>query len=176
MTSIALPPHVQRRIDLERRAEYWAALKRNFTIEDPRCQEWTTKLQRLSADLYMIKAKDKVEPDVPLRPGFFHLLVIPHDAPPFVTPLTNGDSYAEPGDWIFDVLNRGNLRERRVRESIVREEYDKQRDIVRDRERMKADRMERVRDIVNSATRAQVSMDDTIPWTQSSDGRRGGGG
>ena len=26
-----------------------------------------------------------------------HLLVMPQDAPPFTTPLTNGDRYAEPG-------------------------------------------------------------------------------
>jgi hypothetical protein len=172
MTNIALPPHVQKRIDLDRRAEYWAALKRNFTIEDPRCQEWTRKLQHLSRDLFLVKANDKVEIGVPLRPGFFHLLIMPRDAPPLLTPLTNGDEFAEPGDWIFDVLNRGNLRERRVRETIEREQEAEQAAIEKERRTAKENRMERVRDIVNSATRAQVSMDRSIPWTQNSDGRR----
>lgn len=169
---LLIPAHVQKRIDLERRAEYWALLKRNFTIEDPRCQEWTRKLQHLSRDLYMVKANDRVEMGVPLRPGFFHLLIMPRDSPPLLTPLTNGDSYAEPGDWIFDVLNRGNLRERRVREALEREDQDAQAAIEKERRVAKENRMERVRDIVNSATRAQISMDRTIPWTQNSQGRR----
>lgn len=172
MSDLLLPPHVQRQVDLDRRRKYWAQLKRNFTIEDPRCQEYTRKLQALSPDLYLVKANDKVETDVPLRPGFFHLLAIPHDAPPFVTPLTNGDGYAEPGDWIFPLLQRGNLRERRVRDAIKREDEQTQRDIAKEKQAAKEHRMERVRDIVNSATRAQISMDRTIPWTQSSDGRR----
>ena len=172
MTTIALPPHVQRRIDLERRNAYWAKLQRNFTIEDPRCQEWTTKLQRLNPDMFMVRAKDKVEPDVPLRAGYFHILILARDTPPLLTPLTNGEHYAEPGDWIFDVLNRGNLRERRVREALVREEYEKQREIEKDRETAKQNRMDKVKDIVNSATRASISMNDSVPWTQNAQGRR----
>ena len=172
MTSIALPPHVQKRIDLERRSAYWAQLKRNFTIEDPRCQEYTRKLQQISPDLYMVRANDNVEMGVPLRPGFFHLLVIPNDAPPFTTPLTNGDRYAEPGDWIFDVLARGNIRERRVRDAIQNDEQAAQAAYEKEKQTAKENRMERVTEIVKSATRAQVSMDRTIPWTQSSNGRR----
>ena len=173
MTDVILPPHVQKRIDLERRAEYWALLKRNFTIEDPRCQEHTRRLQQISPDLYLVKANDKVEVGAPLRPGFFHLLAIPHDAPPFVTPLTNGDEYAEPGDWIYKLLARGNLRERRVRDAIRREEDDLQRDIVREKAEQKANRMERARDIVDSATKVRVSMNRDTPWSQNVDGRRG---
>ncbi len=172
MTDLLIPAHVQRRIDLDRRRRYFAMLQRNFTIEDPRCQEFTRKLQALSPELYLVKAHDTVEAEAPLRPGFFHLLVIPHDAPPFVTPLTNGDGYAEPGDWIFNVLARGNLRERRVREAIAQEQVDEQRDIAKEKEMAKQYRMERVKEIVLSATRAQVSMDRTIPWTQNSQGRR----
>lgn len=172
MTSLSLPPHVQKRIDLERRSAYWAQLKRNFTIEDPRCQEYTRRLQQVSPDLFMVKANDTVEMGVPLRAGFFHLLVMPQDAPPFTTPLTNGDRYAEPGDWIFHVLARGNIRERRVRDAIKRDEQDTQVEIEKERQTAKEARMERVTEIVKSATRAQVSMDRTIPWTQNSQGRR----
>jgi len=172
MSQLALPPHVQRQIDLENRRKYWAKLKRNFTIEDPRCQEYTRKLQDLSPDLYLVKANDTVEWGVPLRPGFFHLLAIPHDAPPFVTPLTNGDGYAEPGDWIFRVLARGNLRERRVRDAIRAEQDADQRDIVKEKQALKDARMERVKDIVNSATRASISMNTSVPWTQNAQGRR----
>ncbi len=173
MTNLVLPAHVQRRIDLDRRREYWALLKRNFTIEDPRCQEYTRKLQQLSPDLYMVKANDMVEIGAPLRPGYFHLLVIPDDAPPFVTPITNNGEYCEPTDRIFTILARGNLRERRVRDAIAAEEEQAQRDIAKEKAEQKEQRMERVKEIVLSATRAQVSMDRTLPWSQNSAGRRG---
>jgi hypothetical protein len=173
MSQLVLPAHVQKRVDLERRARYWAQLQCNFTIEDERCQEWTRKLQHLSPDLFLVKANDTVEPGVPLRPGFFHLLIMPPDAPPLLTPLTNGDKYAEPGDWIFDVLNRGNLRERRVRDTLERAERDAHAANEKERQTAKENRMQHAREIVDSATRAQVSLDTTIPWTQNSQGRRG---
>ena len=175
MSQLALPPHVQRRIDLERRDHYWARLQRNFTIEDPRCQQWTRRLQRLSPDLFMVKANDTVEPDVPLRAGFFHLLIMPADTPPLLTPLTDGDAYAEPGDWIFTALNKGNLRERRVRDALERAQQDADDANEKERAAAKESRMQRAREIVTSATRAQVSLDRTIPWTQSSDGRNRNG-
>lgn len=175
MSQLALPPHVQKRIDLERRGRYWAQLKRNFTIEDPRCQEWTRKLQHLSRDFFMVKANDTVEMGVPLRAGFFHLLIIPPDAPPLLTPLTNGTEYAEPGDWIFDVLSRGNLRERRVRDALERADQDAHAANEKERQTAKQNRMQHAREIVDSATRAQVSLDRTIPWTQNSDGRNRNG-
>lgn len=173
MTDIALPPHVQRRIDLERRAEYWALLKRNFTIEDPLCQEWTKKLhQRVSRDIFIVRANDRVEPAAPLHPGRYHRLLILRDAPPMIEPLMNGDQFTEPGDWMFDVLNRGNLRERRVRDALERHARLEQESIEKERETAKQNRMEKVKDIVNSATRASISMNDSVPWTQNAQGRR----
>jgi hypothetical protein len=172
--SLSLPPHVQKRIDLERRAEYHAALWRNCTIEDDRAREYTAKLQLFNRDLFMVRAHDKVELGVPLRPGFYHMIERIPDAPANVVPLTNGDAYAEPGDWIFAALARGNLRERRVRDTLKEQEKAVQDAVVKEQRTRDEDRREKLREIVLSATRAQVSMDRSIPWTQSSDGRRGG--
>ena len=174
MTSIALPPHVQRRLDLQRRAEYWASLKRNFTTDDPRCEHYSRELQRrYGQGLFLVKAKDSIEPGVPLRAGYFHLMQIPHDAPPWPTPLTNNGAYVEPGDWIFEKLGAGNLRERRVRDAIEREKREDEAAYEREKAQQKQNRMDRVKDIVDSATKVRVSMNDSVPWSQNVDGRRG---
>jgi hypothetical protein len=172
--TLALPPHVQRRIDLERRAEYWAGLKRNFTTSDPRCEHYSRELQRrYGKGIFLVKANDTVEAGVPLRPGYFHLMQIPQDAPPWPTPLTNNGKYVEPGDWIFDRLGAGNLREQRVRDAIAREEQEDAAAYEREKADQKQNRMERVKDIVDSATKVRVSMNDRTPWTQGVAGRRG---
>lgn len=172
MSSLYIPSHVQRRIDLERRRDYEAAVLRNCTVEDPRAREWTAKLQHVSPDLFMVRAHDKVEIGVPLRPGFYHILVRNRDAPLSVMEVHENGRYAEPDSRIFDVLAKGNLRERRVRDRIAERDAAEREQIEKEREDSKQRRLEVAREVVLSATRAQVSMDRSIPWTQNSQGRR----
>ena len=91
--SLFLPPHVQQRIDLERRRGYEAAVLRNCTVEDPRAREWTVKLQQVSPDLFMVRAHDNVELGVPLKPGFYHVLVRNRDAPLSVMEIHENGRY-----------------------------------------------------------------------------------
>jgi hypothetical protein len=171
--SLLLPPHIQKQVDLDRRREFERAVLRNVTIEDDRAREFTTLLQRISPDMFMVRAHDKVEPGVPLRAGFYHILVRNQDAPMSVMTVHENDRYAEPDSRIFDALARGNLRERRVRDTLEQQDRAVQDEIAKDERTRNENRREKLREIVLSATRAQVSMDRSIPWTQSSDGRRG---
>jgi hypothetical protein len=169
MSDLYLPPHIIR----EQRQKFDAAIWRNVTAQDPLAQQYTVLIQRMAPGAAIVKAHDTIYDPVPLRPGFYHLLQKPIDAATQVTVLESGDGgYAEPGDWIFDCLARGNLRERRVRDRLAEQERVADEAAAKAMRTTNEQRKERLKDIVLSATRAQVSMDRTIPWTQNSQGRR----
>jgi hypothetical protein len=122
--------------------------------------------------MFMVRAHDTIDADVPLRPGFYHLLVRNPDAPMTVATVHENGAYAEPDSRIFDLLGRGNLRERRVRDRLAEQERELEMLVAKEKQTTNEQRKERLKEIVLSATRAQVSMDRTIPWTQNSQGRR----
>jgi hypothetical protein len=166
--SLYLPPHIA----AQKRHEFEQRILRCVTIEDARAREFTTKLQRISPKLWMVRAQDTVDADLPLWPGYYHILEINDDGYLHVKVVESNGAYAEPGDWIFDVLARGNLRDRRVRDRLADLEREEREAGEKELQTANENRKERLQEIVKSATRAQVSMDRTIPWTQSSDGRR----
>jgi hypothetical protein len=168
MSDLILPPHIVRR----QRQEFEARILRCVTIEDARAQEYTHKLQQISPDMFMVRAQDTVDADLPLWPGYYHILVRNPDAPMTVMTVHENGRWAEPDSRIFDVLARGNLRERRVREQLAEQERERFEAEEKRRAQVNADRKERLKEIVDSATRAQISMDRTLPWTQNSQGRR----
>src|SRR4051794_19138942 len=166
--TLLLPPHVIK----QQRREFEQRILRCVTVEDPRAREFTETLQKISRDMFMVRAHDTVDADLPLRPGFYHILVRNQDAPMTVMAVHENGEYAEPDSRVFDVLARGNLRERRVRDRVAEQEREEREAGERELQAANDNRKERLKEIVLSATRAQVSMDRTIPWTQSSDGRR----
>ena len=168
MSDLLLPPHIVR----QQRREFEQRILRCVTIEDARAREFTQKLQMISPDMFMVRAQDTVDADLPLRPGFYHILIRNPDAPMSVMVVHENDRYAEPDSRIFDVLARGNLRERRVRDRLAEVEREQREAGEKELQTANENRKERLTEIVKSATRAQVSMDRTLPWTQSSDGRR----
>jgi len=165
---LLLPDHVIKR----QRQEFEQRILRCVTIEDRRAREFTRALQHISPDMFMVRAKDTVDADLPLRPGFYHILVRNPDAPMSVLCVHENGEYAEPDSRIFDVLARGNLRERRVRERVAQRDREEFEAGEKELQTANENRRERLHDIVKSATRAQVSMDRTLPWTQNSQGRR----
>ena len=168
MTSLYLPPHIER----QRRREFEQRILRCVTVEDARAREYTRKLQAISTDMFMVRAHDTVDADLPLRPGFYHILIRNQDAPMSVMCVHENDRYAEPDSRIFDVLARGNLRERRVRDRLAEVEREQREAGEKELQTANENRKERLQEIVKSATRAQISMDRTLPWTQNSAGRR----
>lgn len=165
---IYLPPHIA----AQQRHEFEQRILRCVTIEDPRAREFTEKLQAISPDMFMVRAQDTVDADLPLKPGFYHILVRNQDAPMSVMTVHENGEYAEPDSRVFDVLARGNLRERRVRDRLAERERERFESEEKRHQTLNEDRRERLTEIVKSATRAQVSMDRSVPWTQNSQGRR----
>ena len=168
MSELLLPPHIVH----QRRREFEARILRCVTIEDARAREFTHKLQLISPDMFMVRACDTVDADLPLRPGFYHILIRNQDAPMSVMCVHENDQYAEPDSRVFDALARGNLRERRVRERLEEQEHERFASEEKRLAEANENRKERLKEIVDSATRAQISMDRTLPWTQNSQGRR----
>ena len=168
MSDLYLPLHIAR----QERHRFEQRILRCVTIEDARAREYTRKLQAISPDMFMVRAHDTVDADLPLRPGFYHILVRNQDAPMSVMCVHENDRYAEPDSRIFDVLARGNLRERRVRDRLAQVEREQWEAGEKELETANENRRERLQEIVKSATRAQISMDRSLPWTQNSAGRR----
>ena len=166
--SLYLPPYIAH----QKRHEFEQRILRCVTIEDARAREFTQKLQMISPDMFMVRAQDTVDADLPLRPGFYHILIRNQDAPMSVMCVHENDRYAEPDSRIFDVLARGNLRERRVRDRLAQVEREQWEAGEKELETANENRRERLQEIVKSATRAQISMDRSLPWTQNSAGRR----
>src|SRR3954470_11123125 len=137
--TLYLPPHVI----AQQRREFEQRILRCVTVEDPRAREFTETLQKVSPDMFMVRAHDTVDADLPLRPGFYHILVRNPDAPMTVMTVHENGEYAEPDSRIFDVLARGNLRERRVRERLEQQDREVQDAIDRDRRTRNEDRRER---------------------------------
>jgi hypothetical protein len=62
MSDIYLPPHIVR----QQRQEFEAKILRNVTIEDARAREFTEALQKINPDMFMVRAHDTIDADVPL--------------------------------------------------------------------------------------------------------------
>lgn len=163
-----LPPHVV----AEQRKQYHAQILRNVTVEDERALEFTHKLQQIRPDMFMVKAHDTIWDPVPLKPGYYHILVRNEDAPMSVIAITDNGEYAEPDSRVFTQLGLMNMGEQRVRDRLRKQGEEEQAEIEKERKEGEERRLNVAREVVLSATRAQISMDRTIPWTQSSTGRR----
>jgi len=168
MTSLYLPPHIAR----ENRIRHQRRMLRCVTTDDPRCQYYTTRLKLRSEGMWMVRAHDTVDADLPLWPGYYHIFEINDNGDLNAMPVHNGGKYVEPGDWIYEQLDRMNLRERRVRDRLTEVEREEREAGERELQEANENRRERLTEIVQSATRAQISMDRTLPWTQNSQGRR----
>lgn len=137
------------------------------------CAEFNPELKRIDANLEMVYWPMR-HPDIH---GFIHgcYHVVRHNplGAGSVEPLVDADlKYREPGSWVFDMLAASDMWDDRV----MRDRQKLRERAVRARERQQArereDRREELRDRVNAATRASVSMTD-VPWTQTASGRRG---
>jgi hypothetical protein len=171
-----LPPNVVAERNAEENKRFFADLTRNVTANDPVAQECTAKLKQMHPDLWMVRAHDTIDADLPLRPGFYHLLRLndPAVAPVSVFDIHDDGRWCEPSiDRVIDRLNQGNLTQRRVRDRLMETDRVVRRAVEKEHRTVNEDRRAELRERVNAAVRAQVSMDRTIPWTQSSDGRRG---
>jgi len=168
MSSLLLPPRILRQQRLEREKR----ILRCTTVDDPRCQHYTSLLKLRTQDAWMVRAHNTVDSDLPLRPGYYHILILNGDEPMTVIPITNNGKYVEPGDWIFEQLNRMDLREKRVMNRLIEREREEYEAGERELQQANENRRERLAEIVTANTRVQVSMNRDTPWSQNVSGRR----
>jgi hypothetical protein len=170
--SLYLPAAAGNAVLLERRRKHIAEIHSRLVERDQRAEEYTAKMHHINQRLFVVKAQDNMDPYPGMEPGYYHLLVVPDNAPAHITPYHQDGAYADVGDWIFDALARGDMTQKRVMNQLEQQEKAVEQAAKAEQARQKDDRRTELKERVNAAVRAQVSMDRTIPWTQNSQGRR----
>jgi hypothetical protein len=164
---LLLPPSVI----AERRLAHASAIDAG-TTPDPLAEQFTRTLRRIDPRLMMVRAQERVPPGCPLRPGFYHLLRRNDDAPISVFPIHEHEQFVVPDSRVFDRLAAGDLHDPRTLRDWNHAQQASKQTVKRDQARANNDRREHLHEVVNAATRAQVSMDRSVPWTQSSNAKR----
>lgn len=171
MSRLWTPPKVSR----ELRAgtdQYRADLLAQLSFQNVVSAAWNPELQKIDPYLRLAKAHETADM-AGLRPGFYHLVRLNPGAPPWVQPLTGPDgSFAEPTLRMLEELRASDLqsaranreRDRRRREAELAEESRKQRE--------KEARIDELAERWRAARETQVSMDRSVPWTQTAKARR----
>lgn len=164
-----LPGSLQREL-LDKQASFRADVFNSIAVreDDSLLLEFNLKLQNIDPRLLMVRAAEVVVPGVPMKPGYYHLLVDNGPGVPINVTVIEGDDgeYTEPTSRVFEKLVMGDMRERRNLEryeAIKRGEWTANAmELERDRE----ERREHLRDLVNAYTRTSISMSTDRPWTQ----------
>jgi hypothetical protein len=163
-----LPPEVA----AARRREFAQEIDKRCDLADPLARHFTKLLQQINPRLMMVRARELIAPGTPLIPGYYHLLCANDDAPLSVFAVNENGAYCEPDSRVFERLAAGDLHDPRTMRRYRDMQREAQRADERDAQRADEERREHVRDLVNAATRTQISTDRTRPWTQNASGRR----
>lgn len=173
-----LPPSIDRELR-ERTRSFNEDILRSIVVDDrdPLLREFTRRLQEFSPRLLMVRAREAVVPGVPMKPGYYHVLVRTDDAPWNIAVVEGeGGEFIEPTSRVFEKLVEGNMQHAGVRKRykrLQREEHDREEHRkANDRE----ERREHLHDLVNAYTRTSVSLNPETPWRQNQAGRRDVGG
>jgi hypothetical protein len=164
-----LPKSAAREL-LDRQANFAADVVRSLSVtnDDSLMLEFNVKLQNFDPRLMLVRAADTVAAGVPMKPGYYHLLINNGPGIPLSVTVIEGDDgeFCEPTSRVFEKLMAGDMRERRNLERferIRRGDYDRN---AAELERERDERREHLRDLVNAYTRTSVSMNADRPWTQ----------
>jgi hypothetical protein len=136
--------------------------------------EFCRRLQAFDPRLVLVRAREEVVPGVPMRPGYYHLLVDNGPGVPLTVTVIEGEhgEFAEPTSRIFEKLMAGDMRERRNLERYARVEHDRFASVEREKARDRVERQDHLRELVNAYTRTSVPGTGAGPWTQNQAGRR----
>jgi hypothetical protein len=140
----------------------------DLTDEDPLLLDYCVRLQAFDPRLLLVRARDEVVPGVPMKPGYYHLLIDNGAGVPLsVTAIegANGE-WCEPTSRIFEKLVAGDMRERRNLERFARIEADRHGAVEREKAQDRSERRDHLRELVTAYTETSVSMTDARPWTQ----------
>jgi len=139
----------------------------------PLMREFNARLKRIDKHLELVMWPDNGRTDTGMRPGFYYIVRDNPGAPPTWMEIHADGEWCEPTSRCFDRLAEGDLWNstlisdhlRRKREEYARNEAELM--------RIEEERQDHLRELVNAATRTQVSMTDAQRWSQNVAGRRG---
>lgn len=177
--SLWVPPAASRELREEtRRREAEALHGLRLDHQEEYRKEFNRDLERVWPGMRLVWCTDPAPVDavaMGARPGRWGILMPsqtggPGSVKPLVGP--DGESYAEPGAWVFDMLREQdwwNPEVRRERER-VQEELKRAK---RKREQQEHEaRVEEALERYMAGTRTQVSMNRSTPWAQNASGYR----
>lgn len=169
MSSLILPGSVARELR-ERTISFRADVLASIVTDDsdPLLREYGRKLQAIDPRLMIVRALDHVVPGVPMRPGYYHLLIDNGDMAPLSITVIEGDdgSFTEPTSRVFERLFAGDITEQRNLDRWARVERERYESVEREKARENEERRDHLRGLVNAYTRTSISMTTARPWTQ----------
>jgi hypothetical protein len=167
--SLYLPASVQREI-ADRRDSYRAAVLDSIDTEcqEPLLLEYCARLQSLDRRLLLVRARETVIAGVPMKPGYYHLLIDNGPGIPVTVTVIEGagGEFCEPTSRIFEKLGAGDMREQRNLDRFERTERDRFESVEREKARDRDERREHIGELVKAYTETSVSLTDARPWTQ----------
>lgn len=165
---LLLPDRVVREIRAQAAADIAAAQRTEI------CAEFNTELRRIDPRLELVWWPETNRPAPGFIPGRYHIVRHAEGAGAgLVEPVVDElGGFREPDSGMFEWLRRSDMwndramaDRRRAMQAMKDAEAGR-------RAREDADRREELRDRVNAATRATVSMNTASPWTQVAGARR----
>jgi hypothetical protein len=139
-----------------------------FDDGDPILREFTQRLQAIDSRLIMVRARERVVPGVPMRPGYYHVLQDCGVSVPLSITVIEGEhgEFVYPTSRVFDKLAAGDMRQDRNLERWMRAKKAEYEANEREQRDNHDERVEHRTDLVNAYTRTSVSTTDARPWTQ----------
>jgi hypothetical protein len=167
--SLILPRRLADELN-EQRRRYRQAVLDSIVLDDsdPLLLDYCRRLQAFDPRLMLVRARGNVAPGVPMKPGYYHLLIDNGPEVPLSVTVIEGANgeFCEPTSRLFEKLVAGDMTQRRNLERMARIERAEYEANEREKQRNRAERREHLRDLVNAYTRTSISMNTARPWTQ----------
>jgi hypothetical protein len=168
-TGLYLPASIRREV-LHRREQFRADVLSSIVLDDsdPFLREFTLKLQAFDPRLLLVRASETIVPGLPMKPGYYHLLIDNGpDIPLSVTVIEGeGGEFCEPTSRLFEKLLSGDMREQRNLRRFDREAAAEFAANAREVQDARTERRTHLSELVKAYTETSISMTDARPWTQ----------
>lgn len=175
MSRLILPRSVERELQARRdafRHDVLASIQ--LENREPLLLEYCARLQAFDRRLMLVKAREEVVRGVPMKPGYYHLLVDNGPGIPLTVTVIEGadGEFCEPTSRVFEKLMAGDMTEQRNLDRFARTEAERHASVEREKQADRAERREHIGDLIKAYTQTSVSMNRDTPWRQNQAGRR----
>jgi hypothetical protein len=175
-----LPPSVSRELR-ERTQSFNAAVRASVYDFDPHdsvLADFNPVLQQIDPRLLMVRARERIVPGLPMKPGYYHIICDNSDrGAPDTVMIVEGEhgEFTPPTSRVFEKLAAGDMHDRRNVERFERIQREERERNEREQRANREERREHLSELVNAYTRASVAGPGAGLWTQNQAGRRDAG-